>query len=143
MECLRTCPYDNIALNLRSPGADLEQAGGLSLDEAFKAFIMLGSALVYSAVMLGPWGWLKASAAQIGSLPWLAYGLGLLAFVFVLLPGGFALAVIAGQYSAGRRSLSASPSFSPTFPISGRRCRTPLAGGGTYSAQAARTGGRT
>jgi polyferredoxin len=104
MECLRTCPYDNIALNLRSPGADLEQARGRKLDEAFKAFIMLGSALVYSAVMLGPWGWLKASASQIGSLPWVVYGLGFLAFVFVLLPGGFALAVKAGQYSAGPRT---------------------------------------
>jgi ferredoxin len=104
MECLRTCPYDNIALNLRSLGADLEQARGRKLDEAFKAFIMLGSALVYSAVMLGPWGWLKASASQIGSLSWLAYGLGFLAFVFVLLPGGFALAVITGQRLAGSRA---------------------------------------
>jgi 4Fe-4S binding domain len=103
MECLRTCPYDNIALNLRGPGADLVRPRGRKLDEAFKAFIMLGSAMVYPAVMLGPWGWLKTSASQIGSLGWLAYALGLLAFVLALLPGAFALAVMAGQRLAGWR----------------------------------------
>ena len=103
MECLRTCPYDNIAINLRQPGADLEQSRGRKLDEAYKAFIMLGSALVYSAVMLGPWGWLKNTAYQAGSLPWLAYALSFLVFVFVLLPGAFALAVRGGQSLAGMR----------------------------------------
>jgi polyferredoxin len=101
MECLRTCPYDNLAVNLRGPGADLERAGGRKLDEAFKALIMLGAASVYAAVMLGPWGWLKNSAAQIGSAGWLAYALGFLAFVVALLPGAFALAVMAGERLAG------------------------------------------
>jgi polyferredoxin len=104
MECLRTCPYDNLAINLRSPGSDLEQPGGRRLDEAFKALIMLGSALAYSAVMLGPWGWLKTSASQIGSPAWLAYGLGFLALVLAALPGGFGLAVIGGQLLAGRKA---------------------------------------
>jgi polyferredoxin len=104
MECLRACPYDNIALNLRSPGADLEQPRGRKLDEAFKAFIMLGSALVYSAVMLGPWGALKTSAYQIGSASWLVYASGFLAFVFVLLPGSFALVVVCGQRFAGLKT---------------------------------------
>jgi hypothetical protein len=101
LECLRTCPYDNIALNLRSLGADLEQPRQRRLDEAFKAFVMLGSALVYSTVMLGPWDFLKTSAYQVGSLPWLAYAFSFLAFVFVLLPGAFALSVWLGQRLAG------------------------------------------
>jgi polyferredoxin len=104
MECLRTCPYDNIALNLRRPGADLEQPGGRKLDEAFKAFIMLGSALVYSAVMLGPWGGLKNAAYHIGSLGWIAYALGILSFVFILIPGAFALVVASGHLLAGRQA---------------------------------------
>jgi len=57
-ECLKACPKDNIALNLRPFGADLLVAKGRSLDEAYKALIMLACALLYSAVLLGPWGWL-------------------------------------------------------------------------------------
>jgi polyferredoxin len=102
MECLRTCPHDNIALNLRLPGADLEQRRGRGLDEAYKGLIMLGSALAYSAVMLGPWGALKAAAFAVGSLPWLGYALGFLTLVLGVLPGLFLLAAAAGQRLAGR-----------------------------------------
>ncbi len=92
MECLRTCDYDNIALNLRAFSADIHPKNNIKLDEAYKAFIMLGSALVYSAVMLGPWGVLKDAAYQVGSLPWLGYALALLALTWGLLPGIFYLA---------------------------------------------------
>ncbi len=34
-ECLRTCPKDNIALNIRRPGLDLLRTTGRRLDEAF------------------------------------------------------------------------------------------------------------
>jgi hypothetical protein len=101
MECLRTCPHDNIVLNLRSLGADLEPARGRKIDEAFKAFLMLGSALVYSAVMLGPWGVLKNSAYSIGSPAWLLYALVFLTFVFGVVPGIFWLAVRSGRALAG------------------------------------------
>ncbi len=103
-ECLRTCPHDNIAINLRPPGADLLQPTGRKLDEAFKAFIMLGSALVYSAVMLGPWGALKSAAYNVGSAAWFAYAATFLAFIFGLLPGLFTLAVFIGKRMEGTRS---------------------------------------
>lgn len=105
MECLRTCPHENLALNLRSPGADLVQPSGRKLDESFKAFIMLGSACVYSATLLGPWGWLKATAYNLGSAGWFVYALSFLLLVFGILPGTFLLAVRAGR----RFSLSAAP----------------------------------
>jgi hypothetical protein len=101
MECLRTCPHDNIALNFRSLGADLEPARGRKMDEAFKAFLMLGSALVYAGVMLGPWGALKNSAYNIGSLAWLLYALVFLTFVFGIVPAIFWLAVRSGRTLAG------------------------------------------
>lgn len=100
MECLRTCDYENIALNLRAFGADLRQHNQPKLDEAYKAFIMLGSALVYSAVMLGPWGALKQAAYQVGSLPWFGYALVLLALTWVILPGLFYLSSRAAQLIA-------------------------------------------
>ncbi|NIW36070.1 MAG: 4Fe-4S binding protein [Gemmatimonadetes bacterium] len=100
-ECVRACPYDNLAFNLRAPGADLTEPRGRRLDEAYKAFIMLGAAVIYSAVMLGPWGWLKTAAYAVGSLEWLAYVAAFLAFILVLLPGCFLLAVRLGQALAG------------------------------------------
>jgi hypothetical protein len=109
LECLRTCPLDNIAINIRPAGADLTQPRGRKLDEAFKGFIMLGSAFVYSAVMLGPWGQLKTAAYAIGSLPWLLYVLAFLVFVFVFLPGLFFLAAWIGRaLSPARKNLRRS-----------------------------------
>jgi hypothetical protein len=109
-ECLRTCPHDNIALNLRTFGADLLEPHGRRLDEAFKAFVMLGSALVYSAVMLGPWSALKSAAYSIGSLAWAAYALGFLLLMFWVLPLLFGLAVLAGRALARSRA-----DLGPTF----------------------------
>jgi polyferredoxin len=97
MECLRTCTQDNVAFNLRSFGADLKQPSGHKLDEAFKAFIMLGAALMYSVVMLGPWGALKSAAYSIGTAEWLVYALTLLSLIYVILPGGFLIAVGVGR----------------------------------------------
>ncbi len=97
LECLRTCTQDNVAFNLRSFGADLQPAAGRQLAETFKAFIMLGAALTYSAVMLGPWGVLKSAAYSIGTPQWLAYAAALLGLIYVVLPGAFLIAVLLGQ----------------------------------------------
>ncbi len=97
LECLRTCPQDNVAFNLRSFAADLYQTGGRKLDEAFKAFIMLGAALIYSAVMLGPWGVLKSAAYNVGSPQWWIYAASFLVGVFGVLPGAFLIAVALGR----------------------------------------------
>jgi len=94
MECLRACPKDNLALNLRPYGSDL--GGHISssrLDETFLALTMLGSALAFSAVFVGPWGWLKLSAFEIGSQPWVAYATGFLALNLLFLPALFSLCV--------------------------------------------------
>lgn len=109
MECLRTCPKDNVAFQFRPAGADLTLPRGRRLDEAAKAFIMLGSAAVYSAVMLGPWGALKDAAYHVGSLPWVAYAASFLLATLLLLPGLFWLAVGLGRrLSPGRRSTKQS-----------------------------------
>lgn len=96
MECLRTCPNDNIAINLRPFAADLAQPSR-KLDEAFKTFIMLGAAMVYAGVLLGPWGELKSAAYSVGTVAWFGYVMAFLAFIFGLLPALFWLAVKLGQ----------------------------------------------
>ena len=89
MECVKTCSQDNIALNLRLPGRDLLVARGRRLDEAYKGFIMLGCALLYSAVFLGPWGWLKDAANLEDLGRYLAYAAALLGLNLLFLPGVF------------------------------------------------------
>ncbi|MBI3738013.1 MAG: 4Fe-4S binding protein [Chloroflexi bacterium] len=90
MECLRTCPHDNIAINLRPFSADLAKPSA-RLDEAFKAFIMLGSAMIYAAVLLGPWGVLKDATFHVGTNAWFIYAVSFLGIIFILLPGLFSL----------------------------------------------------
>lgn len=67
-ECVKACPYNNITVNLRPFGQDLYVERGRKLDEAFKGFVMLGSALAYSLIMLGPYGWIK-DWANLSSVP--------------------------------------------------------------------------
>jgi ferredoxin len=93
MECIRTCPHDNIAVNLRPFSADLTKPS-TRMDEAFKAFIMLGSAMIYAGVLLGPWGAFKDAAYKVGSSVWFVYATAFLAIIFVILPGSFTLSIL-------------------------------------------------
>ncbi len=59
MECVKTCPLDNIGLFIRVGGEDLyvEPWHGIKkkgLDEPFKAFIMSTLAIIYALVFTGP-----------------------------------------------------------------------------------------
>lgn len=92
MECLRTCPHDNIAVNVRPFSADLAKPAA-RMDEAFKAFIMLGSAMIYAGVLLGPWGTLKDAAYHVGTSAWFIYAFAFLAIIFVVMPSLFAFCV--------------------------------------------------
>ena len=53
LECFKSCPHDNMAFNLRPPGVDLLVDEKRGLDEAWKAFIMLGIAMVFFLTMQG------------------------------------------------------------------------------------------
>lgn len=98
MECIRTCPHDNIAINARPFSADLAKPT-TRIDEAFKAFIMMGAAMIYAGVLLGPWGILKDAAYNVGTSAWFAYAVVFLSFIFLILPGLFTLGVLRGKSS--------------------------------------------
>ncbi len=101
-ECLKTCPKNNITIQLRPAGEDLLVEKGRRLDEAYKGFIMLGCALLYSAVLLGPWGGVK-QWASMASLPhWALYAVAFLAFNLLVLPGLFWLVVWAARQLSGQ-----------------------------------------
>lgn len=112
LECIRTCPHDNIAVNLRPFAADLERPAS-RLDEAFKAFIMLGAALVYAYVLMGSNGAVKLAAYRVFSPGWFGYAGAFLAIIFILLPGLYWLAVRAGNLrlplSGKRFALASTP----------------------------------
>jgi ferredoxin len=93
MECIRTCPHDNIAINMRPFSADLAKPS-TRMDEAFKAFIMLGSSMIYAGVLLGPWGVFKDAAYNVGTSAWFMYAIIFLAIIFGILPGFFTLGLL-------------------------------------------------
>jgi ferredoxin len=100
MECLKTCPQDNITINTRPFGADLFVMKEHRLDEAYKAFIMLTCALLYSVVLLGPWGWLK-NTANMDTLPsWLVYAAAFWAINLLAVPGLFAGVTVMARAAA-------------------------------------------
>ena len=57
MECIKTCPLDNIGVYLRIGGSDIYVDPGhgarkRGLDEPFKAFIMAGLSIIYTYILL-------------------------------------------------------------------------------------------
>jgi len=105
-ECLKTCPLDNIVLNVRPFGSDLLVPRGRSLDEAYKGFIMISCALIYSAVYLGPWGWLKDWANLSSPAHFLIYAAGFLFINLTLVPGLFYLATVLTRRLGDLRQVS-------------------------------------
>jgi ferredoxin len=105
-ECLKTCPKDNVAINLRPFGSDLLVESGRGLGEAYNALIMLTAALVYSAIFLGPWGWLKdwASVASISGRA--LYATAFLIINLLAVPGLFLLATALSKVLSGVRGMS-------------------------------------
>jgi hypothetical protein len=111
MECIKTCPHDNMTINLRSFCSDTKLKG---YDEAWKAFIMLTLALAYSVIYLGPWGFLKdwANVAESRDvLGFLIYTIGLWAGALLVIPSVYALAVWLGRRFAGPHGASAKEVF--------------------------------
>lgn len=89
MECVKSCPNDNIALNLRPFSSDTQIRG---YDEAWKGFIMLALAMAYSVILLGPNGTIKDWANVAETHAWggfATYALILWSTALVVVPGIF------------------------------------------------------
>ncbi|MBI2303160.1 MAG: 4Fe-4S binding protein [Chloroflexi bacterium] len=63
-ECLRTCPYDNIAFNVRPPATDLVKARRLRPDEAYLALVVLSLTSLHGVTMTPAWSGLTATIAS-------------------------------------------------------------------------------
>jgi hypothetical protein len=83
-------------------GRDLAAERG-RLDEAYRTFIALGSAALYSAVMLGPWSELKAMAGRPLTPQFAVYAALLLATSLIVVPGLFLGATWLARFASGAR----------------------------------------
>ncbi len=88
-ECLKTCPKDNLALRLRPFGRDLLVAEERRLDEAYMMVAVLMKAILYPAVLLGPWGWVKDWANSPGWWEHTTYAVAFLSINLLLFPALF------------------------------------------------------
>ena len=89
MDCVKSCPNDNIALNIRPFATETTMK---SFDESWKGFIMLGLAMAYSVTLLGSNGQVKdwANAAETGMWnEFLKYAAILWSSALVILPTVF------------------------------------------------------
>lgn len=111
MECVKTCPHDNMSVFLRPFCGDTKLKG---YDEAWKAFIMLSLALTYSVLYMGPWGFLKnwanvAESKELGGF--LIYASVLWLGALVVIPGIYATAIALGRWLAGKGGADAKEVF--------------------------------
>jgi polyferredoxin len=102
MECIKSCPKDNIGIFARPFGEDRRIRG---TDEMTNIVIMLVVAIAFSVTMLGPWGFIKdaANVTETGRiLPWLAYVGILWGSALVVVPWLFRWTARAANRMAGR-----------------------------------------
>ncbi|MCA9621643.1 MAG: hypothetical protein KC731_21620 [Myxococcales bacterium] len=89
-ECIKSCPHDNVAINLRAWGGDLHNLRKPRKDEAILALVMLSLTSFHGLTMTPTWNELLASARAASGLGYLAaFTLGMVAIL--LLPGGLYL----------------------------------------------------
>lgn len=101
MECVRTCPHDNVALNLRWFGPDLVKPSPVRFDEAAMVVVMLAMSTFHGITMTPAWVWLVGSLQRRLSLGYLgAFSLGMTVFLAALVMAyvGF----VALSYAAAR-----------------------------------------
>ncbi|MDP6686214.1 MAG: 4Fe-4S binding protein, partial [Candidatus Omnitrophota bacterium] len=114
MECFKTCPYDNMAVNLRPPGLDLlveDQKEKRGLDEAWKAFIMLGIAMVFFTTMQGPWGVLKDMVRGTTLKGYLSFISLHSVFNLLIMPGIFLIFAFLSKLASGNKEVALKKVF--------------------------------
>ena len=120
LECFKTCPYDNMAFNIRPPGTDLLQEpkkiagtyGRQGFDEAFKGLSMVGIMIVFFLTMQGPFGIFKdmVRATTLGG--YFTFLLGHLLLTFLALPGIYSLFIFLSKIMSGDKNASFKRVFS-------------------------------
>lgn len=99
-ECVKTCPHDNVAINVRGWGGDLHSMRRPKKDEAILALVMLSLSSFHGLTMTPTWNALVADVRSLTGLSHLAaFSLGMA--VMLVVPGALFLAVAAVATSVG------------------------------------------
>jgi len=112
MECFKTCPKDNIALNIRPFLSELEANRKTRIDEAWRALIMVSLPVIYTAVLFGPWSWIKnwgnflMVTSSVGYVHHIFYAILLIDITFGLAPGLHLLTSAASRLLSGAKGIS-------------------------------------
>jgi hypothetical protein len=124
-ECVKSCPHDNIALNLRSSGADLLHPHRAKIDEAYLAILVFIVSAFHGAAMIPLWkewetglrGWL-VDHNPLGVAELFAGSNGgvatftLMMLACILAPGLlYALLCLAMRLASGRRDVGVRKLF--------------------------------
>lgn len=105
-ECIKTCPHDNVGVNVRPFGADLKDHTKGQADEAYLVIVMLSMTVFHGLTMTPAWGTIHTTIEQVLGIGYLgAFSLGMVSIL--LIPVGLygATAWIA-RLGMGQRSLS-------------------------------------
>lgn len=105
LECAHTCDQDNVAVNLRPWGADLEMHAKPRSDEAYLALLMLALTGFHGLTMTARWGemtgWLQA---HVGWGELATFSLGMLAIM--VLPVAMYAGLVAMSWQVGGRGIA-------------------------------------
>jgi len=108
-ECIKTCPKDNIAFNLRPFASDLVTLNEkrLGLDMAVLAVVLLGLPTFQTIVMIAPWeGWMAGLEQMTGLPSALVFTLVFLASTLAIPLGLFAGVTFFSRVIAGTQGLT-------------------------------------
>ena len=114
MECFKTCPHDNMGLYLRPPGSDLlvdTKKEPKGLDEAWKAFIMLGISIVFFLTFQGPFGFIKdmvRGSTLPGLLTYISFHV---VFNLLIIPGIFFVFSFLSRVFSGSKEVALKKVF--------------------------------
>ncbi len=114
LECFKTCPYDNMAWNLKPPGVDLlvdTKREPRGLDEAWKAFIMVGVAIVFFVAFQGPWGVIKDMIRGTTLKGYLTFVISHTVFNLLLIPAIFFIFAFLSKVLSGAKDVSLKKVF--------------------------------
>lgn len=114
LECFKSCPHDNMGYFIRPPGVDLlvdTKREPKGFDEAWKAFIMLGIAIVFYLGFQGPWGFIKDMIRGTTGKGFITYIICHTIFNLLVIPGIFFVFAYLSKLVSGNREVSLKKVF--------------------------------
>lgn len=112
LECVRSCPEENVAVNLRPPGAELAALPRPRRDEAWLALILVGLTTFHGFVMTPWWGHAAGAVeAWTGSGPLATFTCLMAAAVALPIAAYAGVASLARRWGGGGAHLSRAAPF--------------------------------